>query len=299
MALAGCGAQANAPTYAASYPATGLVLLSLKDGSRVASATVGSDPVAVTVSDDGRTAFVADSAPGDVYAVRVPELKVLWKSHVGGAPFGLLLRQGRLFVSLYSGAAVDELDPVAGHVLARHPVAQGPAVLSVDSAGQGVVAGTTGQVGWLDGRSVAAGHGFGITLVAGTVWTADYERAEIVPASASFRVGLPLPVFPFWLAAGANGSLLIAAEGPTEDTDQGGVFSYDPMTSTFITLARPRDPDQVLQFGSAVLVAAHGDREILDLQAGHTTVWAAGAAAVGIAVDPAQNLLAVAVNSHE
>jgi hypothetical protein len=77
------------------------------------------------------------------------------------------------------------------------------------------------------------------------------------------------------------------------------VFSYDPMTSTFITLARPRDPDQVLQFGSAVLVAAHGDREILDLQAGHTTVWAAGAAAVGIAVDPAQNLLAVAVNSHE
>ncbi|MGA8921947.1 MAG: hypothetical protein WB682_02295, partial [Candidatus Dormiibacterota bacterium] len=144
-----------------------------------------------------------------------------------------------------------------------------------------------------------AGNGFGIALAGGTLWTADYERSELVPVPEGNRVGLPLPVFPFWLAPGANGSLLIAAEGPAEDTDPGGVFSYDPMSGTFETLARPRDPDQVLQSGSTVLVAAHGDREVLAIDGGRTSVWAPGAAAVGLAPDPAAGLLAVAVNAHE
>jgi outer membrane protein assembly factor BamB len=211
----------------------------------------------------------------------------------------LLLHGGHLYVSLFSGAAVDDLDPASGKLLAKHPVPQGPAVLAVDSTGRVVVAGTTGQVDRLDGTATSAGNGFGIALAGGTLWTADYERAELVPAGSANRVGLPLPVFPFWLAPGANGSLLIAAEGPTEDTDQGGVFSYDAMTNTFRTLARPRDPDQVLEFGSTILVAAHGDREVLAIAAGGTNTWAAGAAAVGIALDPVQNLLAVVVNAHE
>jgi outer membrane protein assembly factor BamB len=87
------------------------VLLSIKDGATRGSASIGKDPVAVIASDDGRTAYLADSAPGDVYAVSLPNLRVTWKEHVGGAPFGLLLHGGRLFVSLFDGAAVLVLDP--------------------------------------------------------------------------------------------------------------------------------------------------------------------------------------------
>ncbi len=299
VALVACAGTTSAPAAARAYPATGIVLLSLKDGTRVAAASIGSDPVAVIVSDDGTTAYLADSAPGDVYAVRLPGLAVAWKQHVGGAPFGLLLQGDRLYVSLFDGAAVDELDPTTGAQLASHAVPQGPAVMTVDAQGQVAVAGTRGRVDWLDGRWLPAGNGFGIALAGGTMWTADYERAELVPVPEGSRVGLPLPVFPFWLAPGAGGTLLIAAEGPTEDTDPGGVFSYDPMSGAFKTLARPRDPDQVVQTGSMVLVAAHGDRDVLAIDGGRTNVWAPGAAAVALASDPAAGLLAMVVNAHE
>ncbi len=275
------------------------MLLSLNDGARVAAASIGSDPVAVIVSDDGKTAYLADSSPGDVYAVRLPGLAVAWKQHVGGAPFGLLLQEGRLYVSLFDGAAVDELDPATGARLNSHALPQGPAVMTVDVHGRVAVAGTRGRVDWLDGTWLPAGNGFGIALAGGTLWTADYERAELVPVPEGNRVGLPLPVFPFWLAPGAGGSLLIAAEGPAEDTDPGGVFSYDAMSDTFKTLARPRDPDQVVQSGSSVLVAAHGDREVLSIAGDGTSVWAPGAAAVALAPDPAAGLVAVVVNAHE
>jgi DNA-binding beta-propeller fold protein YncE len=298
VALAGC-AQSAPGSANHPYPATGIVLLSLADGSNRSAASIGTDPVAVIVSADGNTAYMADSSPGDVYAVRLPGLDVAWKKHVGGAPFGLLLHAGALYVSLFSGAAVVELDPATGAQLASHPVAQGPAVLSVDGAGRVLVAGTRGEVDRLDGTSVPAGNGFGIAIVGGQVWTADYERAELVPAGDDHRVGLPLPVFPFWLAAGAGGTLLIAAEGGNEDVDPGGVFSFDPTTARFTTLARPRDPDQVLQSGSRVLVAAHGDREVLVIDGSQAGAWAEGAAPVAIAPDQALNLLVVAVNAHE
>jgi DNA-binding beta-propeller fold protein YncE len=296
--LAGCGT--STPAHAAQpYPATGLVLLSLSDGSARASASIGTDPVAVIVSDDGATAYVADSSPGDVYAVQLADLKVAWKQHVGGAPFGLLLHGGSLFVSLFSSGAVVELDPATGVQRARHALPQGPAVMSVDATGRVVVAGTRGQVYYLDGTAIPAGNGFGIAVVNGVVWTADYERAELVREGDGHRVGLPLPVFPFWLSAGPNGTMLIAAEGASEDTDQGGVFSFDTRTSKFATLARPRDPDQVLQAGSKVLVASHGDREVLAIEGRATSTWAPGAAAVAIAADPMLNMLVVVVNAHE
>jgi DNA-binding beta-propeller fold protein YncE len=298
VAAAACGNSTPAASNH-TYPATGLVLLSLTDGSKRAAASIGTDPVAVIVSEDGATAYVADSAPGDVYAVRLPDLRVEWKQHVGGAPFGLLLHGGRLFVSLFSGAAVVELDPTTGARAGSHPVPQGPAVMSVDARGRVVVAGTRGQVNYLDGTSLRAGNGFGIAVVNGEVWTADYERAELVPAGDDHRVGLPLPVFPFWLAAGTSGTLLIAAEGAREDGDPGGVFSFDVASAKFTTLGRPRDPDQVVQSGSTVLVASHGDRQVLAIEGGLTRAWAPGAAAVAIAPDPSLNLLVVAVNNHE
>jgi DNA-binding beta-propeller fold protein YncE len=275
------------------------VLVSLTDGSLRASASIGTDPVAVIVSEDGSMAYLADSSPGDVYAVRLPELKVAWKQHVGGAPFGLLLHAGELLVSLYSGSAVVELDPTTGARLASHPVPQGPAVMSVDAGGRVVVAGTGGTVDYLDGTTVGAGHGFAIAVVNGQVWTADYKGAELVRVSDGHRIGMPLPLFPFWLAAGTGGTLLIAAEGAREDSDPGGVFSFDTGTSKFTTLGRPRDPDQVLQAGSDILVAAHGEREVLAIEGGRTAAWAPGAAAVAIAADPLLNLLVVAVNDHE
>jgi DNA-binding beta-propeller fold protein YncE len=292
-----CGA---APAVALpAYPETGLVLLSLKDGTLRASAPVGSDVVAVITSDDGKTAYLADSAPGDVYAVRLPELKVAWKHHVGGAPFGLLLHAGRLFVSLFSGALVVELDTTSGAQLATHTVHDGPAVLAVGPDGRVLVAGTRGVVDYLDGTSKPAGNGFAVAVVNGRVWTADYERAELVPVGVDHRVGLPLPVFPFWLAPGTGNALLIAAEGGSEDTDPGGVFSFDTVTGAFSTLGTPKDPDQVLQSGSTIFVAAHGDRDVLAIQGRRTMAWARGAAAVALAADPALGYLVVAVNAHE
>jgi outer membrane protein assembly factor BamB len=281
------------------YPETGLVLLSLKDGTQTASAAIGTDLVAVIVSDDGKTAYLADSAPGDVYSVRLPTLQVAWKQHLGGAPFGLLLHGGRLFVSLFSGTSVVELDPTRGTTLATDPVPQGPAAMTIDGAGHVVVAGTRGKLNIIGGDQLAAGNGFGVAWAGGGLWSADYERAELVPAGDDHRVGLPLPVFPFWLAPGAGDSLLVAAEGGTEDTDPGGVFSFDTVTGSFTTLATPKDPDQVLQSGSTIFVAAHGDRNVLAIQGGRSTTWAIGAAAVALAADPSLNLLVVAVNAHE
>jgi hypothetical protein len=275
------------------------VLLALQDGTLAASAPVGSDVVAVIVSEDGKTAYVADSAPGDVYAVRLPSLQVAWKQHVGGAPFGLLLHQERLFVSLFSGASVVELDPSSGAKLASDPVPQGPAAMTEAADGHVVVAGTRGQLNVIGGGQLAAGNGFGVAEADGRLWSADYERAELVPAGDDHRVGLPLPLFPFWLAPGAGTSLLIAAEGGTEDTDPGGVFSFDTVTGSFSTLATPKDPDQVLLSGSTIFVAAHGDRDVLAIQPGRTRAWAGGAAAVALAADPPLGYLVVAVNAHE
>jgi outer membrane protein assembly factor BamB len=297
--MTACGASTSTPAAAArAYPATGLVLLSLSDGRYRTSASIGTDPVAVIVSGDGATAYLADSSPGDVYAVRLADLSVAWKRHLGGAPFGLLLHAGRLFVSLFSGAAVVELDPITGTKLAMHAVPQGPAALTVDFQGRVVAAGTGGTVDRLDGTTSAAGNGFGIALIGDTVWTADYERAELVPVGGR-RVGLPLPVFPFWLAPGSNDTILIAAEGPSEDSDPGGVFSYDPVSRSFTTLALPRDPDQVIHSGATVFVAAHGDHDVLAIKNGHAAAWAAGAPAVAIAADTALGLIVVVVNSHE
>ena len=275
------------------------MLLSIKDGAARGSASIGKDPVAVIVSDDGRFAYVADSAPGDVYAVSLPNLHVVWKQHVGGAPFGLLVHGGRIFVSLFSGSAVVELDPKSGNMMGTHQVPQGPAALATDASGRVVVAGTGGQLTVLDGGQVAAGNGFGLALVSGRLWTADYERAEIVPAGDDHRVGLPLPLFPFWLAPGAGDTLLIAAEGASEDTDSGGVFSFDPMSGAFKILATPKDPDQVLQSGSMVLVAAHGDSQVLVVQDDRSNAWARGSAPVALATSDALGLVVVAVNAHE
>jgi sugar lactone lactonase YvrE len=282
-----------------SYPETGLVVLSLTDGTYRASTSVGTDPVAVTVSGDGTIAYVADSSPGDVYAVRLSDLAIAWKRHVGGAPFGLLLHAGRLFVSLFSGAAVVELDPATGSKLAVHAVPIGPGAMTIDFQGQVAVAGTGGTVDHLDGTTSPAGKGYGIALVGNTLWSADYQGAALVQVGVGRRIRLPLPVSPFWLATGSNDTLLIAAEGPSEDSDPGGVFSYDAVGRSFMTLARPRDPDQVIHYGDTVLVAAHGDLDVLAIKNGHTSAWAPGAAAVAIAADIPLGLLIVAVNAHE
>jgi outer membrane protein assembly factor BamB len=279
---------------------TGLVLLSLTDGTKKAEATIGSDPVAVIVSEDGATAYVADSSPGDVYAVRLPSLHVAWRSHTGGAPFGLLLHDGRLFVSLFSGAAVVELDPATGKKLASHPVKAGPGMVSLDASGRVIVAGTRGEIDYLDGTSVRAGHGYAVAVSGGDMWTADYERAELVRAGDLHVAGLPMPLFPFWLAPFGAGTILVGAEGPDEDNDLGAVFVFDPATEKFDTLALARDPDQVLLSGETTFIAAHGDRHVLAVLAdGTTKTWASNLPAVALAADPTLNVIVVVANDHE
>ena len=292
-----CGSTPASAAHA--FPATGVVLLSLSNGSQRGSAIIGSDPVAVITSADGAMAYIADSSPGDVYAVKMPALKVAWKTHVGGAPFGLLLNRGHLLVSLFSGAAVVELDPSGGAVLSSHPVAQGAAAMAVADDGRVVVAGTSGRLSYLDGSSIPAGAGYGVANINGQIWTADYHESKVVRASDHHGVALPLPVSPFWLAHGAPGILLIAAEGANEDSDPGAVLAYDTTAENFAYLARPGDPDQVVQSGSKVFVASHGDRQVLSIEGGKTSVWGQGAAAVALAPDAPLSLLVVVVNAHE
>src|SRR5216684_4183454 len=61
----------------------------------------------------------------------------------------------------------------------------------------------------------------------------------------------------------------------------------------------PRDPDQVVEYATKVLVAAHGDKEVLAIDGEKISVWASGMPAVALAPDAALNLLAVVVNDHE
>lgn len=277
----------------------GLVLLSLTDGATKSEATIGSDPVAVITSTDGRTAYVADSSPGDVYAVQLPALKVTWRAHTGGSPFGLLLHDGRLYVSLFAGAAVVELDPATGKKVASHAVTAGPGEVSLDASGRVIVAGTRGEIDYLDGTSVRAGHGYAVVAVGDDLWTADYERAEIVRAGDLHNVGLPMPMFPFWLAPCSPGSILVAAEGADEDHDLGGVFVYEPATDSWTQLALARDPDQALVSGDTTFVAAHGDRDVLAINGDSVDKWAQGVPAVALAADKPLNLLVVVENGHE
>jgi hypothetical protein len=171
--------------------------------------------------------------------------------------------------------------------------------MTTDGGGHVVVAGTRGQLTVFDSGHLAAGNGFAVAFAGGRLWSADYERAELVPGGDDHRVGMPVPLFPFWLAQGAGDSLLIAAEGGNEDSERGGVFSFDTSTGAFTTLATPKDPDQVLQSGSTVFVAAHGERDVIAIGRGRPEEWARGAAAIGIAPDPALGFLVVAVNAHE
>lgn len=258
--------------------------MSLGSGSSKSTARIGQDLVAAVLSDDGATAYLADNDPGDVYAVHLPDLKVRWKTHTGGAPFGLLLHGGRLVVSLYDEASVDELDPSDGHVLGTFPAPDHPAAMTVDSSGQLYVAGS---------------GDFGTALVNGDVWTADYHGHALFDTTRPRRVPLPVPLSPFWLSAGADGRLLIAAEGAREDADAGAVLSYNTVDGTFATLAQPRDPDQVVQSTSTVFVAAHGDRAVIALRGQQQRNWVTGAAVVALAPDPQLGLVAVVVNSHE
>ena len=294
-----CGSSAPAIATEHPLPQTGLVLLSLEDGSVRSSGSVGTDPVAVTVAEDGAVAYVADSSPGDVYAVKMPGLAVAWKQHVGGAPFGLLLNGGRLLVSLFSQATVVELDPATGQQVAAHRVAQGPAAIAVAADGRVVVATTSGRLSYLDGTSIPAGKGFGVALVGRQIWTADFQRARLVRAGDDHAVDLPLSVSPFWLAPGGANSLLVSAEGAHEDVDPGAVVSFDTATETFATLALPRDPDQVVRSGSRVFVASHGDRHVLSIDGTRTSVWGPGAEAVALAPDVPLKLLVVVVNAGE
>jgi hypothetical protein len=294
--LAACG-DSSAP----AAPDSGLALLDLGSGTHVASLSVGRDAVAVALSADGQTAYVADSSPGDVYAVKLSQRRVMWRSHTGGAPFGVIEHGGRVFVSLYTSTFIDELDPASGKILATHSVTQGPAALTVDAAGRVVAAGTHGEVDYVDGTApLPAGHGFGIAAVGADIWTADYERAELDRAGDLKIAGMPEPLFPFWLSAEEGGKLLVAAEGDPEDTSAGGVFEFDPASGGFRTLAHPRDPDFVIRSGDTIFVAAHGDREVLTISTGGAMkTWARGTAAVALAPDPQLGLLVVAVNGHE
>jgi hypothetical protein len=280
-------------------PDSGLVLLDLKTGAQVASLSVGTDVVAVALSADGSTAYVADSSPGDVYAVRLSARRVLWRAHVGGAPFGLLFGGDRLYVSLFTSGLVDELALDTGRVLATHMVGPGPAVMTTDAAGRPLVALHSGGVASLEGMVTGLARGYGIVALGADVWTCDYGTAKIVRVDDGYTFPAPMGLAPFWLAPGAGLTMLVASEGASEDSDQGGVFRMDLGNGRFTTLARPKDPDQVIESALGVFVAAHGDRDVLRIAGDRTSTWAHGAAAVALAADQQLNLLVVGVNSHE
>jgi hypothetical protein len=77
------------------------------------------------------------------------------------------------------------------------------------------------------------------------------------------------------------------------------VFSFDTATGVIKTLATAKDPDQVLQSGSTVFAAAHGEHDVLAIRDGKASAWAQGIEAVGLGADPELSMLVVVVNAHE
>jgi hypothetical protein len=156
-------------------------------------------------------------------------------------------------------------------------------------------AGTAG-VWRVGGERVGEVTGFGLAAVEGALWAAGYAPGSLVRLTDGKSVQLPPGLHPFWLAAGANGRLLAAAEGDREDGDPGAVVSLQPPTYAPEILIRTTDPDEVVESGGRVFVAAHGAREVDVISAtGARTGWAKGASAVAIAVDePLKSLLVVA-----
>jgi DNA-binding beta-propeller fold protein YncE len=261
-------AQRSDPT-PKTPPAEGVLLLNLETGALIGQRSLGADPLAVTLAPDGQTAYVADNDLGDVFALRLPSLREEWRTHVGGAPGGLLVHDSALYVSEYDTATVAQLDAASGRQVGTQAVAPHP-----------------GQLVWRDGVVTSGGEGFGVAEVGGELWTGG-------------RLRLAEGLKPFWLQAGRQNELLVTAEGSPEDTAPGAVMSIDTNSGAITTLATPRDPDQAIRSGGDVFVAAHGDHEVLVLRDGTQLHWARGAEVVALAPDPALNLLVVVADADE
>jgi hypothetical protein len=280
-------------------PAAGLVLVGISDGAFRGQLALGSDPVAVTISADGRTAYVSDNQPGIVYAISLPELKVRWKTVVGGRPGPLLAGLDFVFVSLYEAGRVAELDARSGTVLNQHRVGPAPGQLVLDD-GRVQVACGDGRVWDLEGASRPGGRGFGLAAAGGQLWSTDYEGGALVRVGDGIRVALPPGLHPFWLSAGPNDRILIAAEGADEDRDPGAALLMD-RSLTLTNLAVARDPDLVLEWDQRVYIAAHAERRVtvLGKAPGRVSHWMPGAAVVALAVDPGLGLLVAVTNAGE
>jgi hypothetical protein len=297
LAAIACG---NPPAPPASF-ASGLVVLDLDGGQERARLPLGRDLVAVTVDPAGGRAYAADNAAGDVYALDLPALRVRWRLHLGGRPGPLLADGERLWVSQYESARVGEIQAESGQLRSQHGVGAQPGQLAAH-AGRVFVACGDGTVWDMDGGRRAAPRGFGLAATAGGTWAADAERAEIVRIEDWRVSGLPPDLHPFWLAEGPPGQVIVAAEGPDEDRDPGGVLVLDERAGTIQRLDSPRDPDMALAYGGRVFVAAHGERSVRVLDfSGNAPVrqWGRGLAAVALAIDEPHRLLVVAANDHE
>jgi hypothetical protein len=292
--LIGCSGETIPPP-----PAAGLILLGLGDGAYRGQLALGSDPVAVTISADGRTAYVSDNGPGIVYAVAVPELKVRWKTVVGGRPGPLLAGLDFVFVSLYETGQVAELDARSGTVLSQRRVGPRPGQLVLDD-GRIQVACGDGRVWDLEGASRPGGRGFGLAAASGQLWSADYDAGALVRVGDGHRVALPAGLHPFWLSAGPDDRILIAAEGADEDRDPGAALLMDRALNV-TSLAVARDPDLVLEWDQRVYIAAHAERRVtvLGKAPGRVSHWMPGAAVVALAVDPGRGILVAVTNAGE
>jgi hypothetical protein len=271
LLLLGCGGAAvDPPAPAGPPPAAGVMLLSLSTGAVTAERGLGEDPLAVGLAPGGRTAYVADNQLGDVFALQLPSLRQRWRTHVGGAPGPLLVKGGTLYVSEYGFGLAARLDAASGRILGTQPVGARPGELAL----------------WQGGVTAAPDGGFGLAAVGGSLWT--WSR---LPALRGLH--------PFWLQPGGGEQLLVTEEGQPENSAPGAVLALDTASGTVTTLATPRDPDQVLRSGADVLVAAHGDREVLVLRGGRRLGWARGASVVALAADPELGLLVVVTDADE
>jgi sugar lactone lactonase YvrE len=291
--LGACSNQPPAP------PKQGVLLLALSDGSYRGQAELGQDPLAVSISPDGNEAYVVDNGGGSVYAVSLPNLRVRWSSRLDGAPTSVVTDGDNLWVSLYAAGQVAQLNRRTGDVIDKWAVGPGPGAI-VFQQGQPWAA-TAAGVWQVKGRKQADIHGFGLALVGGTLWAADYDKGQVVRVSDGQTVSLPPGLHPFWLSAGSSGNLLIAAEGADEDHDLGAVLTVAPSATEPRSLLRVTDPDQVLEAGGKIFSASHGDREVdvLTSSGGHVGSWAKGGAAVALAVDDALGLLVVVTDERE
>jgi sugar lactone lactonase YvrE len=207
-----------------------LTVLSTADATVLGAVDVGSSSSGISVSADGRTAYVATLST--VAVVDIATVAVARRIDVGNAPTGTAPADGPLYVSWvelqHGGGQLLVTDPAAATVTTRIPVGEYPLGLAV--AGPRVLVRDKGTVWTVDPatRAVVAvdGSPTPLALAVSPDGTRAYALATgsvavIDPATATVVQQVPAPGARAAEVPGGPGALAVTGSAVLVGTDSG------------------------------------------------------------------------------